>query len=69
MVEIESLNDLPDMPFCSERCRMADLNRWLSGRYVISRPMGEEDIDQLPEEDLPSPEDDWPEESSDDADE
>ena len=22
-------------PFCSERCRDVDLNRWLSGRYVI----------------------------------
>ena len=22
-------------PCCSERCRDVDLNRWLSGRYVI----------------------------------
>ena len=22
-------------PFCSERCRDVDLNRWLSGSYVI----------------------------------
>ena len=22
-------------PFCSERCRDVDLNRWLSGKYVI----------------------------------
>ena len=22
-------------PFCSERCRNVDLNRWLSGKYVI----------------------------------
>jgi uncharacterized protein len=22
-------------PFCSARCRDVDLNRWLSGRYVI----------------------------------
>ena len=22
-------------PFCSPRCRDVDLNRWLSGRYVI----------------------------------
>jgi len=26
-------------PFCSQRCRDVDLNRWLSGSYVIpSRP-------------------------------
>ena len=22
-------------PFCSRRCKAIDLNRWLSGRYVI----------------------------------
>jgi endogenous inhibitor of DNA gyrase (YacG/DUF329 family) len=22
-------------PFCSERCRLLDLGRWLDGRYVI----------------------------------
>ena len=22
-------------PFCSKRCRDVDLNRWLSGKYVI----------------------------------
>jgi endogenous inhibitor of DNA gyrase (YacG/DUF329 family) len=22
-------------PFCSKRCKDVDLNRWLSGRYVI----------------------------------
>jgi uncharacterized protein len=28
-------------PFCSERCRKVDLNRWLSGSYVI--PARDED--------------------------
>lgn len=28
-------------PFCSERCRDRDLNRWLSGSYAI--PVVEED--------------------------
>jgi endogenous inhibitor of DNA gyrase (YacG/DUF329 family) len=33
-------------PFCSERCRDVDLNRWLSGRYAIpGRPTDEEDAD------------------------
>lgn len=22
-------------PFCSERCRMVDLGKWLDGKYVI----------------------------------
>jgi tRNA threonylcarbamoyladenosine biosynthesis protein TsaE len=26
-------------PFCSSRCRLADLERWFSGRYVVSRPL------------------------------
>lgn len=33
-------------PFCSPRCADVDLNRWLSGVYVIpGRPLGEEDAD------------------------
>ena len=23
------------LPFCSPRCRDVDLNRWLSGRYIV----------------------------------
>jgi len=31
-------------PFCSNRCRSMDLNRWLSGRYIIPGPkLDEED--------------------------
>ena len=33
-------------PFCSERCRQVDLNRWLSGTYRIpgaERPGSDED--------------------------
>lgn len=32
-------------PFCSQRCRQVDLNRWLSGTYRVpgaERPAGEE---------------------------
>ncbi|WP_092681081.1 DNA gyrase inhibitor YacG [Rhodopseudomonas pseudopalustris] len=32
-------------PFCSERCRDVDLNRWLSGAYVISAAPSENDED------------------------
>lgn len=33
-------------PFCSERCRDVDLNRWLSGSYVVpGRPEADEDPD------------------------
>jgi endogenous inhibitor of DNA gyrase (YacG/DUF329 family) len=39
-------------PFCSERCRLADLGAWFDGRYVVSRPAAEESAD-APEEDAP----------------
>ncbi len=33
-------------PFCSERCRDVDLNRWLSGSYIVpGRPAEDEDGD------------------------
>ena len=29
----------PPRPFCSPRCKLADLHGWLSERYVISQPI------------------------------
>ena len=34
------------LPFCSERCRLADLGKWLDGGYRIGSPASEEDLDQ-----------------------
>jgi endogenous inhibitor of DNA gyrase (YacG/DUF329 family) len=31
-------------PFCSERCKMADLGRWLRGDYRVPGPSAESDI-------------------------
>jgi endogenous inhibitor of DNA gyrase (YacG/DUF329 family) len=31
--------DHPPRPFCSARCKLADLDNWLSDRYVISQPL------------------------------
>jgi len=33
--EVQSLDDLPTFPFCSERCRLIDLGRWIDGGYVV----------------------------------
>ena len=30
--------DDPEMPFCSEQCRLIDLGNWASEKYVISEP-------------------------------
>ena len=43
----------PDVPFCSDRCRLIDLGKWASGQYVISSPVtdAEESIQEgTPEE-------------------
>ena len=29
----------PNMPFCSDRCRLIDLGNWASEKYVISTPV------------------------------
>ena len=33
------LPETEDFPFCSDRCRVIDLGKWASGRYVISTPI------------------------------
>ena len=31
--------DSPNVPFCSDRCRVIDLGKWASGEYKISSPI------------------------------
>jgi endogenous inhibitor of DNA gyrase (YacG/DUF329 family) len=35
-------------PFCSERCKLIDLGRWLDGKYQV--PVVEDDLDEGIEE-------------------
>ena len=43
----------PDWPFCSPRCKLIDLGRWLGGEYRVESPTpGEDESDPL---DLPGP--------------
>ena len=37
----------PNMPFCSDRCRLLDLANWASERYVISTPVRQDDFEEL----------------------
>ena len=39
----------PDWPFCSKRCRMADLGRWLGGSYHIDTPIKPEESESFDE--------------------
>jgi len=41
--------NVPTFPFCSDRCRLLDLNNWMNGTYTVSRPV--DPTDEL--EDLP----------------
>jgi endogenous inhibitor of DNA gyrase (YacG/DUF329 family) len=40
-----TLADFPTLPFCSTRCRNADLGSWLTESYRIASPASEEDLD------------------------
>ncbi|HVZ73536.1 MAG TPA: DNA gyrase inhibitor YacG [Polyangia bacterium] len=37
--------EYPELPFCTPRCRTADLGNWLNESYRISSPASEEDLD------------------------
>jgi endogenous inhibitor of DNA gyrase (YacG/DUF329 family) len=36
--EIPTLDHLPSFPFCSDRCKLIDLGRWIGGAYAIPGP-------------------------------
>ena len=33
-------------PFCSQRCKLADLHNWLTGTYRISTPIDPAELDE-----------------------
>jgi uncharacterized protein len=43
------LRTAPEFPFCGERCRLIDLGKWASGKYVISSPLAEPEAAALDE--------------------
>ena len=36
----------PQMPFCSERCKLIDLGNWATDKYVIPVPLTPEEQNQ-----------------------
>jgi endogenous inhibitor of DNA gyrase (YacG/DUF329 family) len=41
--------DVSTFPFCSDRCRLLDLNNWMEGNYTTSRPIDPTDnLEELP---------------------
>jgi endogenous inhibitor of DNA gyrase (YacG/DUF329 family) len=33
--QIDALGELPSFPFCSERCHLIDLARWIDEKYAV----------------------------------
>jgi uncharacterized protein len=50
-MEGETRQALPHLPFCSERCKLIDLGRWLGERYRFPT----HDSGSLPDEDSDEP--------------
>ncbi len=40
------------MPFCSERCRLIDLGKWLDEKYGLPVVDPDEDPDAIPDQEL-----------------
>ena len=50
-VSYAELAEVPHRPFCSDRCRLIDLGRWLDGEFTLSRRIEtDEDVAGLPRE-------------------
>jgi endogenous inhibitor of DNA gyrase (YacG/DUF329 family) len=47
VAEIAGIGDLPTFPFCSERCQLIDLGRWIDEGYAVP--------DDVPPPDPPDP--------------
>lgn len=39
---VADVKDAPWRPFCSQRCKLIDLGRWLDGTYSVSEPLPSE---------------------------
>ncbi|NGX57841.1 MAG: DNA gyrase inhibitor YacG [Chlamydiae bacterium] len=46
VIKPEVIDENSTWPFCSEKCRDADLFGWLSEEYNISRELNEEEVDE-----------------------
>lgn len=44
-INVANKEEAPFRPFCSSRCKMVDLGRWLDGTYAVSDPITPADLD------------------------
>ncbi len=45
VVTVARREEAPSRPFCSQRCKLVDLGRWLDGTYSVSEPISPADLD------------------------
>lgn len=58
--DVATRSENPAFPFCSPRCRMLDLGKWLGEEYRIPvGPAPEAQEDELPPEAKPDDHDHW----------
>ncbi len=50
-ITVTCKEDAPFRPFCSHRCKMVDLGRWLDGTYTVNDPAEPEDVEEGEEQD------------------
>jgi endogenous inhibitor of DNA gyrase (YacG/DUF329 family) len=43
----------PDFPFCSPRCKLIDLGRWLGEEYRVSAAPDDDDVPEADEGNIP----------------
>ena len=49
--EAATIDDHPGFPFCSDRCKLVDLGRWIDGAYAIpAKAEPEPEDESKPEE-------------------
>ena len=44
-----SYKENPFRPFCSERCKMIDLDNWLEGRYRVPGNTSDDQVQRAPD--------------------
>ncbi len=47
VMDSQGSKEWPERPFCSQRCKMVDLGRWLGGQYRVEIPPQEEDLEEI----------------------
>jgi uncharacterized protein len=50
-LQYESISDLPDFPFCSEKCKLLDLGEWFEGNRRIETDVPATESDHIPTSD------------------